>query len=107
MWAADDSHQFRHAAAAIYLKDHPGEYEIVRQLLGHRNIQTTMNFYVGLNMIQASELFSEIIQKAAQTKNWSRLNEQAEEGASNALHPRMAGSGPTGVAGSLSAYSSP
>jgi integrase len=63
-------HQFRHAAAAIYLKDHPGEYEIVRQLLGHRNIQTTMNFYVGLDMIQASELFSEIIRK--------RLNKKLE-----------------------------
>jgi integrase len=63
-------HQFRHAAAAIYLKDHPGEYEIVRQLLGHRNIQTTMNFYIGLDMIQASELFSEIIRK--------RLNKKLE-----------------------------
>jgi integrase len=36
------AHQFRHAAAAIFLKDHPGEYETIRQLLGHRNIQTTM-----------------------------------------------------------------
>jgi integrase len=57
------AHQFRHAAAAIFLKDHPGEYETIRQLLGHRNIQTTMNFYVGLNTIQANELFSEIIKK--------------------------------------------
>jgi len=57
------AHQFRHAAAATFLKDHPAEYEIVRQLLGHRNIQTTMNFYVGLNMIQANELFSGIIKK--------------------------------------------
>ena len=70
MRAADDVHQFRHAAAAIYLKHHPGEYEIVRQLLGHRNIQTTMNYYVGLDMIQASELFSEIIKK--------RLNKKLE-----------------------------
>jgi integrase len=29
------AHQFRHAAAAIFLKDHPGEYETIRQLLGH------------------------------------------------------------------------
>jgi integrase len=41
-------HQFRHAAAAIYLKDHPGNYETVRQLLGHRDIQTTIRFYCGL-----------------------------------------------------------
>jgi integrase len=61
-------HQFRHAAAAIYLKHHPGEYETVRQLLGHRNIQTTMNFYVGLDMIQATELFSEIIKERLNNK---------------------------------------
>jgi integrase len=29
-------HQFRHAAAAIYLKHHPGNYEVVRRALGHR-----------------------------------------------------------------------
>jgi integrase len=34
-------HQFRHAAAAILLKQRPGDYELVRRLLGHRNIQTT------------------------------------------------------------------
>jgi integrase len=61
-------HQFRHAAAAIYLKHNPGEYETVRQLLGHRNIQTTMNFYVGLNSIQANELFSKIIKKRLDSK---------------------------------------
>jgi integrase len=57
------AHQFRHAAAAIYLKDHPGEWETVRQFLGHRNIQTTINFYTGLNMIQASQLFGAIVKK--------------------------------------------
>jgi integrase len=62
------AHQFRHAAAAIFLKEHPGEYETIRQLLGHRSIQTTMNFYVGLNTIQANELFSEIIKKRLDEK---------------------------------------
>jgi integrase len=57
------AHQIRHAAAAIFLKEHPGEYETIRQLLGHRNIQTTMSFYVGLNTIQANELFNELIKK--------------------------------------------
>ena len=42
-------HQFRHAAVAIYLKYHPGDYETVRRLLGHRNIRTTINFYCGGN----------------------------------------------------------
>jgi integrase len=56
-------HQFRHAAAAIYLKHHPGDYETVRRLLGHRNIQTTINFYCGLQTTQATERFGNIIRQ--------------------------------------------
>jgi integrase len=56
-------HQFRHAAAAIYLKYHPGDYETVRRLLGHRNIRTTINFYCGLETIQASREFGKIIRE--------------------------------------------
>jgi len=62
------AHQFRHAAAAIFLKEHPGQFEIVRQLLGHRNIQTTMKFYVGLAMIQATEIFNGIVKKRMNQK---------------------------------------
>ena len=54
-------HQFRHAAGALILKSRPGEYELVRQLLGHRNVQTTINAYIGLENIRASEIFSEIV----------------------------------------------
>jgi integrase len=56
-------HQFRHAAAAIYLKHHPGDYETVRRLLGHRNIRTTVNFYCGLETIQASREFGKIVRE--------------------------------------------
>jgi site-specific recombinase XerD len=56
-------HQFRHACAAIYLKHFPGQYEVVRRLLGHRNIQTTINFYCGLETTQASETFGNIIRE--------------------------------------------
>jgi len=54
-------HQFRHAAGAIILQRRPGEYELVRRLLGHRNVQTTITSYVGLENIQASEIFSQIV----------------------------------------------
>jgi integrase len=56
-------HQFRHAAAAIYLKHHPGDYETVRRLLGHRDIQTTIRFYCGLLTMQATEQFGKLIRK--------------------------------------------
>jgi integrase len=54
-------HQFRHAAGALILQSRPGEYELVRRLLGHRNVQTTINAYIGLENIHASEIFSKIV----------------------------------------------
>jgi hypothetical protein len=54
-------HQFRHAAGAIILKNRPGEFELVRQILGHRSIATTMKCYVGLETIQASEIFTNMV----------------------------------------------
>ena len=56
-------HQFRHAAAAFYLKHHPGDYETVRQFLGHRDIQTTIRFYCGLETMQATEEFGKLIRE--------------------------------------------
>jgi integrase len=56
-------HQFRHAAAAIYLKHRPGDYETVRRLLGHRSIQTTIMFYCGLQTTQATEQFGNLIRQ--------------------------------------------
>jgi hypothetical protein len=55
------AHQFRHAAGALILQCRPGEYELVRQLLGHRNVQTTIGAYIGLENIRASEIFSKIV----------------------------------------------
>ena len=54
-------HQFRHAAAALILRAKPGNYEYVRRILGHRNIQTTINFYVGLETALATKEFGEIV----------------------------------------------
>jgi integrase len=56
-------HQFRHAAAAIFLKARPGEYELVRQLLGHRSIATTTRFYTGLDSLHATRLFAEVVRR--------------------------------------------
>jgi integrase len=55
------AHQFRHAAGALILKRRPGEYELVRQLLGHRSVETTIKCYIGLDMIQASEIYTDIV----------------------------------------------
>ncbi len=62
------AHQFRHAAAAIYLHHHPGAYEVVKRLLGHRNIQTTINFYCGLETTQANQEFGKLIRRQIRFK---------------------------------------
>jgi len=56
-------HQFRHAAAAIYLKHHPGDYRTVQRVLGHRSVETTINFYCGLETMQATEDFGKLIRQ--------------------------------------------
>ena len=56
-------HQFRHAAAAIYLKHRPGDYETVRRLLGHRDIETTVRYYCGLQTMEATQQFGKLIRR--------------------------------------------
>jgi integrase len=56
-------HQFRHAAAAIYLRHRPGDYETVRRALGHRSLATTIKFYCGLETIAATEQFGKLIRE--------------------------------------------
>jgi len=56
-------HQFRHAAAAIWLQHKPGDYETVRRILGHKRLQTTINFYCGLETLQANRDFGDLVRK--------------------------------------------
>jgi hypothetical protein len=56
-------HQFRHAAGALILKQRPGQYVLVQKLLGHRSVNTTINSYIGLENIHASEIFTEMVMR--------------------------------------------
>jgi integrase len=60
-------HQFRHAAAYIMLKADPGNYELVRRVLGHRSITTTRNFYIGLESLEATRMFGELVTELMNT----------------------------------------
>jgi integrase len=57
------AHQFRHVAGAILLKRFHGNYELVRRVLGHRSIETTRRAYVGLETLEANELFGELVRE--------------------------------------------
>jgi integrase len=54
-------HLVRHFAAWIYLKRHPGAYEDVRRVLGHRTIETTIGSYVAFEAAMAAERFDAVV----------------------------------------------
>lgn len=56
-----NAHLFRHIAAKLYLDRRPGEYEVVRQVLRHRSITTTTNFYAGAEARSASRHFQAVV----------------------------------------------
>jgi integrase len=55
------AHRFRHAVAKIFLDRNPGQYEVIRQLLGHKDIQTTIAFYAGAESAAAARYYARTI----------------------------------------------
>jgi site-specific recombinase XerD len=56
-------HRFRHLAARVFLQEYPGEYETVRRLLGHKDINSTIRAYCGTEVESATDRFDEILSK--------------------------------------------
>ena len=54
-------HLFRHAAGKIFLDQRPGQYEVVRRLLGHKSIATTTAIYTGAESRAAGQLFASVV----------------------------------------------
>jgi len=56
-------HQFRHLAAKIILDANPGAYELVRQMLGHKNTKTTVSNYAGIDTKRAGRAHADLLLK--------------------------------------------
>ena len=54
-------HQFRHLAASIALDHQPGALGLVKDLLGHKSLKTTANFYAGMRTRQAGREYEKIL----------------------------------------------
>src|SRR5262249_14001604 len=65
-------HQFRHLAARIILDHNPGAYELVRQLLGHKNLSTTTKFYAGIDTRRAGRAHADLIMRLRESKSGRR-----------------------------------
>jgi integrase len=61
------AHRFRHTDSKIYLDRRPGQYEVVRLLLGHKNINTTTSFYAGAESAAAARHYAETIRQIQET----------------------------------------
>jgi integrase len=57
-------HQFRHLSAKVVLDAEPGSFEIVRQLLGHKNLKTTVGSYAGIDSRRAGRHHQRLIDAA-------------------------------------------
>ncbi|QRM33575.1 site-specific integrase [Microvirga sp. VF16] len=62
------AHQFRHVAAAMLLKKHPGNYPLVAKVLGHKGTATTMNSYIGLETLEANEIFAALVRETIRSR---------------------------------------
>ena len=63
-------HLFRHAGGKIFLDMQPGQYEVVRRVLGHKSIATTTRIYTGAETKAAGQHFARVIadrRRAGQT----------------------------------------
>ena len=69
-------HQFRHLSAKVLLDAQPGAFETVRQLLGHKNDQTTVNAYAGIDSRRAARHHQQLIDKAIADASLPRLRRQ-------------------------------
>jgi integrase len=56
-------HLFRHLAAKLFLAAHPGDYETVRLLLGHKSLLTTVRSYCGLEQADAMRRYDAVLKR--------------------------------------------
>jgi integrase len=61
-------HLFRHAGGKLFLDMRPGEYEVVRRVLGHRSIATTTSIYTGAETRTAGQHFASTIAQRLENK---------------------------------------
>ena len=62
-----NAHLFRHISALLYLCHHPGDYETVRRVLGHKSVATTIACYApDAEMEQSVRRFDEVVLKLAE-----------------------------------------
>jgi integrase len=74
-WVGIDmtAHQFRHFAGRLMLQHSPGAFAAVAQLLGHKDTQTAVAYYTGIDTLSAGRHFDAILEaEYSKTRSRSR-----------------------------------
>jgi integrase len=71
-------HQFRHVSATVMLNRSPGNFEGVRQLLGHSSIETTSAFYAGIDSRRAARHHQHLIDDILNTPLVGRTRKRGD-----------------------------
>jgi integrase len=73
-----NTHLFRHAGGKIFLDARPGQYEVMRRVLGHRSITTTTSIYAGAETRSAGTHFAAVI--AERQRDLARRSAKSPDG---------------------------
>lgn len=60
-------HVLRHAGGKLFLDQRPGQYEVVRRVLGHRSMATTTAYYAGAEQRAAGSHFARVLDERRQS----------------------------------------
>jgi integrase len=83
-------HLFRHAGGKIFLDINPGEYEVVRRVLGHKSLQTTTSIYTGAETRSAGQYFAATIAGRLEAREApSRASRKLSATAAALLKPKV------------------
>lgn len=74
-------HLFRHAMGKLFLDVRPGDYETVRSVLAHRNIETTKSVYTGAESVAAGRHFNAVIATRRAARNATVTSRLKRKGA--------------------------
>ena len=81
-------HLFRHFCAWLHLQYHPGDYEGVRRLLGHKRIETAIKSYIAFEQDVAAARYDKAVLKERQASQ-----AHGESGAQPASRQRLSATG--------------
>ncbi len=62
-------HLMRHFGATLYLREHPGAFEIMRRVLGHKSLTTTTQSYASFEDDAAVRLYDQLVLRIRDTIN--------------------------------------